>query len=66
MFKFSSLYRVLTIKNLTNAAILSHSSFFSWNLDFYRNLTKLEIEDLERLMLSIPHLCALVSIHPKC
>ena len=53
--QFPRFFRVIIKKNLSISVILDNFSFSSWNLNFYRNLTNLEIKDLERLVSSLNH-----------
>ena len=43
------------LKNLSILAILGNDTFSSWDLIFCRNLTNVEIEDLERLLSLLSH-----------
>ena len=49
---FKSLYD-LSWWNLTILVVLGNFFPFSWNLDFYRNLNDMEIENLKRLVFSL-------------
>ena len=51
--EFASLYRVISVRNLTILEVLGSSYPSSWNLSFRRNLTDLEIDLLERLLFSL-------------
>ena len=55
VLSFPRFFRVIIKKNLSISVILDNFSFSSWNLNFYRNLTNLEIKDLERLVSSLNH-----------
>ena len=51
--QFSRLFRIVTIKNLPISSILGSTHPFSWNLNFRRNLSNYETEELESLMSSL-------------
>ncbi|RVW26926.1 putative ribonuclease H protein [Vitis vinifera] len=51
--QFADLYRVISVKNLTVSNVLGNSLPLSWNFNFRRNLTDLEIDLLQRLMSSL-------------
>ncbi|KAJ9703126.1 hypothetical protein PVL29_004763 [Vitis rotundifolia] len=50
------LFRVVVDKNISISSVLGPSRPFSWNLNFRRNLSDSEIEDLEGLMRSLDDL----------
>ncbi|RVW87786.1 LINE-1 retrotransposable element ORF2 protein [Vitis vinifera] len=50
--QYPSLFRVVLDKNIPISSVLGPTRPFSWNLNFRRNLSDSEIEDLEGLMLS--------------
>ena len=51
-FQYPRLFRVVTDKNILISSILVSARPFSWNFNFYRNLSDSEIEDLKSLMRS--------------
>ncbi|KAJ9685201.1 hypothetical protein PVL29_017293 [Vitis rotundifolia] len=51
--QYPRLFRVVLDKNVPISSILGSSRPFSWNFDFRRNLSDIEIEDLEGLMRSL-------------
>ena len=51
--QFASLYRVISVRNITVFGVLGNSYLSSWNLNFRRNLINLEIELLERFVSSL-------------
>ncbi|RVW83275.1 Transposon TX1 uncharacterized 149 kDa protein [Vitis vinifera] len=54
--QYPRLFRVVLDKNIPISSVLGPTSPFSWNLNFRRNLTDSEIEDLEGLMRSLDEL----------
>ena len=48
--QFVGFYRVISVKNLTVSNVLGNSFPLSWNFNFRRNLTDIEINLLQRLM----------------
>ncbi|RVW38710.1 Transposon TX1 uncharacterized 149 kDa protein [Vitis vinifera] len=54
--QYPRLFRVVVDKNISISSVLGPSRPFLWNLNFRRNLTDSEIEDLEDLMRSIDDL----------
>ena len=61
--QYLGLFRIVIAKNLPISSILGSTRPFSWNLNFRRNLSDSEIEELESLMSSIAclHLSPLAS-----
>ena len=53
------------IRNSSISYVLGTFYFFSWNLIFHRNLSDVEIEDLERLMSSLSFVHLIQSIPYK-
>ena len=53
--QFSRLFRVTTVRNLSISAILDNDTSLSGDFIFCRNLTNVEIEDLERVMPLLSH-----------
>ncbi|RVW28753.1 Transposon TX1 uncharacterized 149 kDa protein [Vitis vinifera] len=51
--QYPSLFRVVLDKNIPISSVLGPTRPFSWNLNFRRNLSDSEIEDLEGLMRSL-------------
>ena len=51
--QFASLYRVISVRNITVFGVLGNSYLSSWNLNFRHNLINLEIELLERFVSSL-------------
>ena len=51
--QYPRLFRVVLNKNILIFSILGPTRPFSWNLNFHRNLSNSEIEDLEGLMRSL-------------
>ncbi|WJZ96627.1 hypothetical protein VitviT2T_015292 [Vitis vinifera] len=51
--QYPSLFRVVLDKNILISLVLGPTRPFSWNLNFRRNLSDSEIEDLEGLMRSL-------------
>ncbi|RVX11360.1 hypothetical protein CK203_019699 [Vitis vinifera] len=51
--QYPSLFRVVLDKNIPISSVLDPTRPFSWNLNFRRNLSNSEIEDLEGLMRSL-------------
>ncbi|RVW90069.1 putative ribonuclease H protein [Vitis vinifera] len=51
--QYPSLFRVVLDKNIPISSVLDPTRPFSWNLNFRRNLSDSEIEDLEGLMRSL-------------
>ncbi|RVW40626.1 Transposon TX1 uncharacterized 149 kDa protein [Vitis vinifera] len=54
--QYPRLFRVVVDKNISISSVLGPSRPFSWNLNFRRNLSDSEIEDLEGLMRSLDDL----------
>ncbi|RVW38475.1 Transposon TX1 uncharacterized 149 kDa protein [Vitis vinifera] len=54
--QYPRLFRVVVDKNISIYSVLGPSRPFSWNLNFRRNLSNSEIEDLEGLMRSLDDL----------
>ncbi|RVX05720.1 Transposon TX1 uncharacterized 149 kDa protein [Vitis vinifera] len=54
--QYPRLFRVVMDKNISISSVLDPSRPFSWNLNFRRNLSDSEIEDLEGLMRSLDDL----------
>ncbi|WJZ91178.1 hypothetical protein VitviT2T_010276 [Vitis vinifera] len=54
--QYPRLFRVVMDKNISISSVLGPSRPFSWNLNFRRNLSDSEIEDLEGLMWSLDDL----------
>ena len=54
--QYPRLFRVVTDKNIPISSILGFTRPFSWNINFRRNLSDSEIEDLEGLMWSLDRL----------
>ena len=51
--QFADLYRVIYVKNLTVSNVIDNSFPLTWNFNFRRNLTDLEIDLFQRLMSSL-------------
>ena len=51
--QYPRLFRVVVDKNISISSVLGPSRSFLWNLNFRRNLSDFEIEDLEGLMRSL-------------
>ncbi|RVX20143.1 Transposon TX1 uncharacterized 149 kDa protein [Vitis vinifera] len=51
--QYPRLFRVVLDKNIPISSVLGSTRPFSWNLNFHRNLSDSEIEDLEGLMRSL-------------
>ena len=51
--QYPRLFRVVLDKNISISLVLGPTRPFSWNLNFRRNLSDSEIEDLEGLMWSL-------------
>ena len=60
--QYPRLFRIVLDKNIPISSVLCPTRPFSWNLNFRRNLSDSEIEDLEGLMRSLDglHLSPLV------
>ena len=54
--QYPRLFRVVVDKNIPISSVLGPTRPFSWNLNFCRNLSDYEIEDLEGLMRSLDEL----------
>ncbi|RVW65401.1 Isoamylase 3, chloroplastic [Vitis vinifera] len=54
--QYPRLFRVVVDKNILISSVLGSTRPFSWNLNFRRNLSDSEIEDLEGLMRSLNEL----------
>ena len=54
--QYPILFRVVVDKNIPISSVLGPTRPFSWNLNFCRNLSDYEIEDLEGLMRSLDEL----------
>ena len=54
--QYPRLFRVVVDKNIPISSVLGPTRPFSWNLNFCRNLSDSEIEDLEGLMRSLDEL----------
>ena len=54
--QYPRLFRVVVDKNISISSVLGPSRPFLWNLNFRRNLSDSEIEDLEGLMRSLDDL----------
>ena len=44
VFLIPSLFRIVTVKNFTISLVLGFTNPFSWNLNFYHNLSDFEME----------------------
>ena len=51
--QYPRLFKVVVDKNIPISSVLGPTCPFSWNLNFRRNLSDYEIEDLEGLMWSL-------------
>ncbi|RVW29587.1 putative ribonuclease H protein [Vitis vinifera] len=63
--QYPSLFRVVLDKNIPISSVLGPTRPFSWNLNFRRNLSDSEIEDLEGLMRSLDGVHLSPSVFPS-
>ncbi|RVW84168.1 Structural maintenance of chromosomes protein 3 [Vitis vinifera] len=63
--QYPRLFRVVLDKNIPISSVLGPTRPFSWNLNFHRNLSDFEIEDLEGLMRSLDGLHLSPSVFPS-
>ncbi|RVW78784.1 hypothetical protein CK203_050945 [Vitis vinifera] len=63
--QYPRLFRVVLDKNILISLVLGSTRPFSWNLNFRRNLSNSEIEDLEGLMRSLDGLHLSPSVFPS-